>query len=287
MKREGSWSGPLTNGSGYQKHADPADTDPQQWFEHSKHNHSIFSKVALYKLLKLSNICSSNGFGTDLRTRRGQKNIFSNACRKLYNRKALGKSHALDGEHRLQSLVGSPISSMRFILTSWSSSWCDKRNLTQSAGEAHSFLTAVDTLHQIKRQCCGSGSWFLPIPDPGSKNSNKREGWKKIWCHTFLCSHKFHKLEHYFSFEVLKKKIWSNFHRIIERFTQKIVTKLSKVWVWDPGSEIRDPEKTYSGSRIQGSKRHRIPDPGSGSATLLKGQSHLVDNFFKATVSRD
>jgi hypothetical protein len=28
------------------------------------------------------------------------------------------------------------------------------------------------------------------------------------------------------------------------------------------GSEIRDPEKTYSESRIQGSKRPRIPDPG-------------------------
>jgi hypothetical protein len=27
------------------------------------------------------------------------------------------------------------------------------------------------------------------------------------------------------------------------------------------GSGIRDPGKTYSGSRIQGSKRHRIPDP--------------------------
>jgi hypothetical protein len=27
------------------------------------------------------------------------------------------------------------------------------------------------------------------------------------------------------------------------------------------GSAIRDPEKTYSGSRIQGPKRHRIPDP--------------------------
>jgi hypothetical protein len=27
------------------------------------------------------------------------------------------------------------------------------------------------------------------------------------------------------------------------------------------GSGIRDPEKTYSGSRIQGSKRQRIPDP--------------------------
>jgi hypothetical protein len=29
------------------------------------------------------------------------------------------------------------------------------------------------------------------------------------------------------------------------------------------GSGIRDPGKTYSGSRIQGSKRHRIPDPDS------------------------
>jgi hypothetical protein len=60
---------------------------------------------------------------------------------------------------------------------------------------------------------------------------------------------------------MLKKKIWANFQRIMELFTQKIVTKLSKIWVWDPGSEIRDPEKTYSGSRIQGSKKHRIPDP--------------------------
>jgi hypothetical protein len=59
---------------------------------------------------------------------------------------------------------------------------------------------------------------------------------------------------------VLKKKIWANFQRIIELFTQKIVNKLSKIWVWDQGSEIRDPEKTYSGSRILGSKRHRIPD---------------------------
>jgi hypothetical protein len=60
---------------------------------------------------------------------------------------------------------------------------------------------------------------------------------------------------------MLKKKIWPNFPRIIEVFTQKVVTKPSKIWVWDPGSEIRDPEKIYSGSRIQGSKRHRIPDP--------------------------
>ncbi len=95
-------------------------------------------------------------------------------------------------------------------------------------------------------QCCGSGMF------------KKREGWKKIWCHTFLCSHKFHKIVHYFSFEVLKKKIWANFQRIIEFFAQKIVTKLSKVWVWDPGSEIRDPEKTYSGSRGQKGAGSRI-----------------------------
>jgi hypothetical protein len=56
---------------------------------------------------------------------------------------------------------------------------------------------------------------------------------------------------------MLKKKIWPNFPRIIKVFTQKIVTKPSIIWVWDPGSEIWDPEKAYSVSRIQGSKRHR------------------------------
>jgi hypothetical protein len=60
---------------------------------------------------------------------------------------------------------------------------------------------------------------------------------------------------------VLKKKIWANFQRIIEFFTQKIVTKLSKVWVWDPRSGIRKKPIPDLGSTIQGSKRHRIPDP--------------------------
>jgi hypothetical protein len=51
---------------------------------------------------------------------------------------------------------------------------------------------------------------------------------------------------------MLKKKIWANFQRIIELFTQKIATKLSKIWVWDPRSGKKP-----------------IPDLGSGSATLL------------------
>jgi hypothetical protein len=107
------------------------------------------------------------------------------------------------------------------------------------------------------------GSRILIFTHPGSRiqKQQQKRGVKKFCCHTILCSHKFHKIENYFSFEVLKKKMWADVQRIIELFTQKIVTKLSKLWVWDPGSEIRDPEKTYSGSLIQGSKRYRIPDP--------------------------
>jgi hypothetical protein len=51
---------------------------------------------------------------------------------------------------------------------------------------------------------------------------------------------------------MLKKKICANFQRIIELFTQKIVIKLSKIWVRDPRFGIRDPEK----------KLFRIPNPG-------------------------
>jgi hypothetical protein len=101
------------------------------------------------------------------------------------------------------------------------------------------------------------------ISDLGSKSSSKREGWKKIICHTFFGSHKFHIIENVFIFKMLMKKIWANFQRIIELFTKKIVTKLSKIWVWDPGSgknpfRIPDP----------GSRGKNAPDPRSGSATL-------------------
>jgi hypothetical protein len=76
---------------------------------------------------------------------------------------------------------------------------------------------------------------------------------------------------------VLKKKNWANLgQRIIELFTQKIVTKLSKIWIWDPGSGknlflIPDPgvkKAPDPGSRGQKGTGSRIPDPGSGSATL-------------------
>ncbi len=96
------------------------------------------------------------------------------------------------------------------------------------------------------------GSWFLPVPDPGSKNSSKREGRTKFDVKPFFCGHKFHKIEIYFISEMLENKNWANFQRIIELFTQKIVTKLSKIWVWDPGSEIRKnptPDPVSRGSK--------------------------------------
>jgi hypothetical protein len=51
----------------------------------------------------------------------------------------------------------------------------------------------------------------------------------------------------------------------MELFTQTVVTKLSKIWVWDPGYGIKlfripDP----------GVKKAPIPNPGSGSATLVR-----------------
>jgi hypothetical protein len=66
---------------------------------------------------------------------------------------------------------------------------------------------------------------------------------------------------------MLKKKIGALFQKIIELFTQKIVTKLSKIWLWDPGSGknlFRDPEKTYSGSRGQKGTGSRIQIRNTG-----------------------
>ncbi len=119
------------------------------------------------------------------------------------------------------------------------------------------------------------------ISDPGSKNSNERQRWKKnLFSYLFFGAINFTKLSYFY---FLPKKLslssqnygskngsknsnerqrwkknllsylcfWSNkFHKIelFLLFNQKIVTKLSKIWVWDPGSEIR---------------KKPIPDPGS------------------------
>ncbi len=62
---------------------------------------------------------------------------------------------------------------------------------------------------------------------------------------------------------MLKKQIWANFQRIIKFFTHKLFNMLSNIWVWDPGSEIRKKPIPDPGVK-------KAPDPGSGSATLIK-----------------
>jgi hypothetical protein len=77
---------------------------------------------------------------------------------------------------------------------------------------------------------------------------------------------------------MLNKKIWAIFQRIVEVFTQKFFDMLSNIWVWDPGSGIRDP-----GSRI---RKKPIPDPGSrgqkgiGSRIPDPDPQHWVLHYF-------
>jgi hypothetical protein len=52
-------------------------------------------------------------------------------------------------------------------------------------------------------------------------------------------------------FEPIHKELY------IVLFAQKIVTNLSKIWGWDPGSESRDQEKP-------------IPDPGARGKQMCK-----------------
>jgi hypothetical protein len=98
------------------------------------------------------------------------------------------------------------------------------------------------------------------VPDPGSdfypsgsqiQQQHQKRRWKTFWGPTIFCSNKYHKIVNNFIFEQVKKIILAKTLRIVVLVTQKFVIKLSKIWVWDPGSEIRDPEKTYSGSKVK------------------------------------
>ncbi len=118
----------------------------------------------------------------------------------------------------------------------------------------------------------GSGTWFLHIPDPrsripdlGSKNSNKREGWKKICCpFSFFIAKNYTKLKIILFLKSWRKKFGPIFtDRIIELFTQKMSLSSQNFGfgIRYPGSKIRDPEKTFSGSRSQKGTGSWIPDP--------------------------
>ncbi len=80
-----------------------------------------------------------------------------------------------------------------------------------------------------------------------------------------------------------RKKIWPNFQRIIEVYTQKILIKLSKIWVWDPRSGIR--KKFIPGPGVK-----KAPDPGSRiqisntGCTGVPDRPHTLDFLLSATV---
>jgi hypothetical protein len=69
---------------------------------------------------------------------------------------------------------------------------------------------------------------------------------------------------------MLKKIIWANFQRIIDLFTQKVVKKLSKIWVWDPGSRgIRSTAQHWlivEHLVLSSGRRDRRRDDGRGGA---------------------
>ncbi len=131
-------------------------------------------------------------------------------------------------------------------------------------------FTHLDTDPIAQRQCCGSGMRisqnlnFIHLLSriPGLTTATK-EG-EKICCSTFSCSHKYYKIENYFIFEQVKKKIWANL--------QRIFTMLTKIWVWDLGSEIWKSE--IKNKPIPDPKGKKAPDPGYWSETLLKGNSY-------------
>ncbi len=127
-------------------------------------------------------------------------------------------------------------------------------------------------------QCCGSGMFipdpdFYPsrIPDLGFKNSNKWERWKKFVVIPFTVATNFTKLKIILFWKCWRKKfgaIWITIYL-------KIVTKLSKIWVWDPGSEIREkpiPDPRSKGQKGTGSRIRNtagLLDYGSGTGTLV------------------
>ncbi len=102
------------------------------------------------------------------------------------------------------------------------------------------------------------------IPDP--KTATKERGEKKLVIIPFYVATNFTKLKISLVLKCRRKNSGQFSKNYRTFYPKNCHCALKNMGL---GSGIR--KKTYSGSRIQGSKRHRIPDPdhGSGSATLI------------------
>jgi hypothetical protein len=86
------------------------------------------------------------------------------------------------------------------------------------------------------------------IPDLGSRiqKQQQKRGVKKFVVKPFFVATNVTKFKIILFLKCWRKKFWASFQRIIELFIQKFVIKPKKY-----GVGIRDPKKTYSGSRIR------------------------------------
>ncbi len=113
------------------------------------------------------------------------------------------------------------------------------------------------------------------ISEPGSKISNKREGWKKLVVIPFFVATNFTKLSIILFLKCWRKKFGPIFKELLNFLPKKLSLSFQ---VWDPGSG-----KNLFPFPDPGVKK--APDPGSGSATLqgrleiLLGKAFSVDNF--------
>ena len=117
-------------------------------------------------------------------------------------------------------------------------------------------------------QCGGSGmfipdpgSWFLPIPDPGSripdqKTATKERGEKTFDVIPFYVATNFTKLYIILVLKCWRKKFGPIFKKLWNFLPKKLSLNSPKY-----GFGIRDPRSGKNLFRIPGSKRHRIPDP--------------------------
>ncbi len=104
------------------------------------------------------------------------------------------------------------------------------------------------------------------ISDPGSKNSNKREGWKKLVVITFYVATNFTKLQIILVLKCGRKKFGPIFKELQNFLPKKLSISSQNMGL---GSEIWDPGSGKNLFRIPDPGVKKARDPGSGSATLL------------------
>ncbi len=101
---------------------------------------------------------------------------------------------------------------------------------------------------------------FYPsrIPDP--KTATKERGEKKLVVILFYVATNFTKLKIILVLKCRRKKFGPIFKELFNFLPQKLPQSYQKYGfgIRDPGYEIRDPEKTYSGSRGQKGTGSRI-----------------------------